>query len=61
MKDDLERDYMTNVGRPAPVDTSDDAWQWDYTGTKAELAELREKISFPRTKEPPPVKQETLF
>lgn len=40
MKAPLEERYRENVGHEPPVDDSENAWQWEYRGTKAEREAL---------------------
>lgn len=59
----LAAEYEQEVGHPPRnlPDDHPDKWQWEYTGTKAEREELRERLGLPE--EPPAVVegQEELF
>lgn len=37
-----EATYEKLMGKPPPVDSSDGAWQWAYTGKKKEAEKLHE-------------------
>lgn len=59
--ENIEREYQTNVGKPAEnlPDDHPDRWQWEYQGSPDERKGLLEKLS----EEPvePPLEQDTLF
>ena len=56
--DPLRRKYVEEMGHEPPVDESNEAWQWDYQGRKAEREELLERLGLIED-EPP--QEETLF
>lgn len=61
MSRDLEREYVEQVGHEPPVDDSDDAWQWEYRGTKGERETLVERLDLPSEDDGGPLQEEQLF
>lgn len=59
----LERDYMDNVGHEPPLDDSEEAWQWDYRGGKADRERLAKLLEQRRREEAEAERpeQESLF
>lgn len=50
-------EYRDNVGHEPPVDDTDNAWMWEYTGSRAEREGLLERMSddeFPPAVDPHP-------
>lgn len=37
-------EYEENVGNPPPVDESEEAWQWEYRGTRQDRERLAEWV-----------------
>lgn len=54
-KEEIAAKYAELMGKDPPVDESDDAWQWEYRGSKAERDQLAQKMGL----EPEPDEQIT--
>lgn len=57
-----EQEYIENVGHPPPVDDTDERWQWEYQGSRAEREDLLERLrACAQLPDEPPADQETLW
>lgn len=54
-------EFVEREGRRPPVDETEDAWQWEYRGTKAERDQLAADMGFAPEPDEPPTQDESLF